>query len=51
MDKIGQFFFYSKSPKVSDLRIELNSALQLEQTIAQIRSMADVLDIARTGSS
>jgi hypothetical protein len=29
--------------------VELDSASQLANTINQIRSMADVLDIARTG--
>ena len=32
-----------------DLRVELESASQLAATLNQIRSMADVLDIARTG--
>ncbi len=35
-------------PACIDLRVELNSADQLASTMAQIRSMADVLDIART---
>lgn len=39
---------YSK-PACIDLRVELNSALQLSSTMNQIRSMADVLDIARIG--
>ncbi len=38
-------------PACIDLKVELNSALQLERTIGQIRSMADVLDIARIGLS
>jgi RelA/SpoT family (p)ppGpp synthetase len=36
-------------PARIDLRVELDSASQLANTINQIRSMADVLDIARTG--
>ncbi len=36
-------------PARIDLRVELQSAHQLRDTIDQIRSMADVLDIARTG--
>ena len=36
-------------PARIDLRVELDSAGQLASTIGQIRSMADVLDIARTG--
>jgi len=36
-------------PARIDLRVELDSAGQLLSTIGQIRSMADVLDIARTG--
>jgi GTP diphosphokinase / guanosine-3',5'-bis(diphosphate) 3'-diphosphatase len=36
-------------PARIDLRVELESAHQLTGTINQIRSMADVLDIARTG--
>jgi len=36
-------------PARIDLRVELASAGQLRDTIDQIRSMADVLDIARTG--
>ena len=36
-------------PARIDLRIELSSCSQLQTTIGQIRSMADVLDIARTG--
>ncbi|MEB3255618.1 MAG: bifunctional (p)ppGpp synthetase/guanosine-3',5'-bis(diphosphate) 3'-pyrophosphohydrolase [Synechococcaceae cyanobacterium] len=36
-------------PARIDLRVELVSAAQLRDTLAQIRSMADVLDIARTG--
>ncbi len=36
-------------PACIDLRIELKSSLQLRVTMDQIRSMADVLDIARTG--
>ena len=36
-------------PARIDLRVELSSATQLRDTLAQIRSMADVLDIARTG--
>ena len=36
-------------PARIDLRVELSSASQLRDTLAQIRSMADVLDIARTG--
>ena len=35
-------------PACIDLRVELNSSSQLDKTISQIRSMADVLDIART---
>jgi guanosine-3',5'-bis(diphosphate) 3'-pyrophosphohydrolase len=37
-------------PARIDLRVELGSDVQLLHTIDQIRSMADVLDIARTGS-
>jgi len=36
-------------PARIDLRVELANANQLQGTISQIRSMADVLDIARTG--
>jgi RelA/SpoT family (p)ppGpp synthetase len=36
-------------PARIDLRVELQSAHQLRDTLDQIRSMADVLDIARTG--
>ncbi|MCP9926676.1 bifunctional (p)ppGpp synthetase/guanosine-3',5'-bis(diphosphate) 3'-pyrophosphohydrolase [Cyanobium sp. CH-040] len=36
-------------PARIDLRVELESAAQLAATLNQIRSMADVLDIARTG--
>jgi guanosine-3',5'-bis(diphosphate) 3'-pyrophosphohydrolase len=36
-------------PARIDLRVELVSATQLRTTMDQIRSMADVLDIARTG--
>ena len=36
-------------PARIDLRVELQSASQLRDTLDQIRSMADVLDIARTG--
>ena len=36
-------------PARIELRVELFSATQLTTTIDQIRSMADVLDIARTG--
>ena len=36
-------------PARIDLRVELQSAAQLTSTLNQIRSMADVLDIARTG--
>ena len=36
-------------PARIDLRIELSSCSQLQTTIGQIRSMADVLNIARTG--
>ncbi len=36
-------------PARIDLRVELESASQLAGTLNQIRSMADVLDIARTG--
>ena len=36
-------------PARIDLRVELQSAAQLTGTLNQIRSMADVLDIARTG--
>jgi RelA/SpoT family (p)ppGpp synthetase len=36
-------------PARIDLRVELASAAQLTSTINQIRSMADVLDICRTG--
>ncbi|MEB3177401.1 MAG: bifunctional (p)ppGpp synthetase/guanosine-3',5'-bis(diphosphate) 3'-pyrophosphohydrolase [Synechococcus sp.] len=38
-------------PARIDLKIELSSAAQLQATMAQIRSMADVLDLARCGSS
>jgi len=41
---------YSK-PACIDLQIELKDSDQLTATISQIRSMADVLDIARTGLS
>ena len=36
-------------PARIDLRVELQSAAQLTDTLNQIRAMADVLDIARTG--
>ncbi len=36
-------------PACIDLRIELKDAEQLKNTMRQIRSMADVIDIARTG--
>ncbi len=36
-------------PARIDLRVELLSAAQLRDTLDQIRAMADVLDIARTG--
>ena len=36
-------------PACIDLRVELKSSDQLKYTLNQIRSMADVLDIARTG--
>jgi (p)ppGpp synthase/HD superfamily hydrolase len=36
-------------PARIDLRVELVSAAQLQTTMDQIRSMADVLDIARLG--
>jgi GTP diphosphokinase / guanosine-3',5'-bis(diphosphate) 3'-diphosphatase len=36
-------------PARIDLRVELESASQLASTLNQIRSMADVLDIARSG--
>ena len=38
-------------PARIDLRLELASAEQLQRTMHQIRSMADVIDIARTGQS
>jgi len=39
---------YGKPARI-DLRVELTSAAQLGTTIDQIRSMADVLDLCRTG--
>ncbi len=36
-------------PARIELRVELQSATQLTGTLNQIRAMADVLDIARTG--
>jgi hypothetical protein len=36
-------------PARIDLRVELQSATQLTDTLNQIRAMADVLDIALTG--
>ncbi len=36
-------------PACIDLRVELKNSPQLSTTVEQIRSMADVLDIARTG--
>jgi hypothetical protein len=36
-------------PARIDLRVELVSSRQLSNTMDQIRSMADVLDLARTG--
>ena len=36
-------------PARIDLKVELESADQLRNTMDQIRSMADVLDIARAG--
>ena len=36
-------------PACIDLRVQLKNHEQLKDTISQIRSMADVLDIARTG--
>ena len=41
----------SGKPACIDLKIELKNAEQLLLTINKIRSMADVLDIARTGQS
>ena len=41
---------YGKPARI-DLLVELGSAAQLQRTMAQIRSMADVIDIARTGQS
>ncbi len=38
-------------PACIDLLVEMNSSSQLASTLDQIRSMADVLDIARTGLS
>ncbi|MFN9644798.1 MAG: RelA/SpoT family protein [Cyanobacteriota bacterium] len=38
-------------PARIDLRVELSDDGQLQDTLDQIRSMADVLDIARTGNS
>ena len=39
---------YSKPARI-DLRVELKNVEQLDKTIAQITSMADVICIARTG--
>ncbi len=39
----------SGKPACIDLRIEINNSDQLSMTINKIRSMADVIDIARTG--
>ena len=36
-------------PACIDLRLELKSAVQLDAIMAKIKSMVDVLDIARTG--
>ena len=36
-------------PACIDLRVQLKSSEQLKETISKIRSMTDVLDIARTG--
>ena len=41
---------YGKPARI-DLRVELAGADLLQRTMDQIRSMADVLDIARTGQS
>jgi RelA/SpoT family (p)ppGpp synthetase len=41
---------YGKPARI-DLMVELGSSAQLQRTMAQIRSMADVIDIARTGQS
>ncbi|MGB1776718.1 MAG: RelA/SpoT family protein [Synechococcus sp.] len=38
-------------PACIDLRVELSGAAQLQRTMNQIRSMADVIDIARIGIS
>mgnify|MGYP006248477243 FL=1 len=38
-------------PARIDLRVELRGSDQLSRTMDQIRSMADVIDIARTGIS
>ena len=38
-------------PARIDLRVELQGSTQLSRTMDQIRSMADVIDIARTGTS
>ena len=38
-------------PACIDLRVELTGAAQLQRTMNQIRSMADVIDIARIGIS
>ena len=37
-------------PARIDLRVEMSDADQLSRTVNQIRSMADVIDIARTGA-
>jgi guanosine-3',5'-bis(diphosphate) 3'-pyrophosphohydrolase len=41
---------YGKPARI-DLMVELGSSVQLQRTMDQIRSMADVIDIARTGQS
>ena len=41
---------YGKPARI-DLRLELASAEQLQRTMHQIRSMADVIDIARSSGT
>ncbi len=38
-------------PACIELRVELKNSVQLEKTIDQIRSMADVINLARTGQN
>ena len=47
----ARVFTAAGRPARIDLRVELQGAAQLSRTMDQIRSMADVIDIARTGAT